>query len=65
MKGFLLFSLAFLALAVNFSEARLGIFGGANVTIRDAPYLAAFLSNNILECGATILGPKCVMTTGK
>lgn len=64
MEKLLYISLVFLSLVISFSEAELGIFGGNPVDIRDAPYQAAYYSRGLFECGATILGEKCVLTSG-
>lgn len=64
MEKLLYISFAFLSLVISNSAVELGIFGGYPVDIRDAPYQAAYYSRGLFECGATILGENCVLTSG-
>jgi hypothetical protein len=64
MKNVLVLLVAVLCVQKSFSQKGLGIFGGRKVTIKDSPYLAAYFSSGVLRCGATIIGDKCVLTTG-
>lgn len=66
MENFLLQAVIVSCLVINFSQSRrLGIVGGENVDIRDHPYMAVFLVNNVFKCGASILSETWCLTAGK
>jgi Trypsin len=65
MEKFLLFAVITSTLMINFSVSfRLGIIGGRTSDIEDFPYQAAYLYNEQLKCGASIISESWALTAG-
>jgi hypothetical protein len=44
---------------------KFGIIGGEETTISKFPYQVAYLYNDKLKCGASIISSTCLLTAGK
>lgn len=65
MWKLILQAFAVISLTIRFSlSRRLGIVGGQLADFKAFPYQGAYLSNNKLKCGASIISEWCALTAG-